>query len=48
MKTKEVAEVYNGNNVIITNCNDAIARLETMVANIKKKIRGIILKKRED
>lgn len=46
---KDIAKVQGSKNVgIVLNCDEAIARIETMLANLKKKMMSILIRKKEE
>lgn len=49
IKAKEIAKIFGSKNIgIILSCDEAISRLETHLASIKKKMISYFMKKRED
>jgi hypothetical protein len=46
-EAKEIAKSFGSKNVaIVLNCDEAIARIETLVGNLRKKMMNIIMKKK--
>lgn len=46
---KEIAKVHGSKNVgIVINCDEAVARIETLLANLKKKMMSILIRKKEE
>lgn len=49
IKAKDIAKIFGAKNIgIILSCDEAISRLETHLASIKKKMISYFMKKRED